>query len=177
MSVKVKETRCAAGKLAVRKRSARIVAMSRHRNAQRQARPGDHCCPARMVSCGRNYERQIVQVHVPFRYGMGRRDDREGRLARRQNVREEIGNSEARTSRSQTVVRSVLSRGRWGVGTNPILVGTRVRAIDRALLRMQTAISGGRERSNRHRTHRVKLNGRTYPALTYRNADITSMWT
>jgi len=39
--------------------------------------------PGCMVHDGTNDERQIVQVRVPFRKSMGRRDDGESRLARR----------------------------------------------------------------------------------------------
>jgi integrase len=43
-----------------------------------------------MVCGGANYARQIVQGRVPFRNGMGRRNDREGGLACREEIRKKL---------------------------------------------------------------------------------------
>ena len=63
----------------------------------------------RMVYGGRDYHGQIVSVRVSFGNRMGRRNDRKGGLARRQDVCEETGDSEARSTRSAKVMRAVLS--------------------------------------------------------------------
>src|SRR5206468_1712199 len=80
-------------------------------------------------------------------------------LARRQDIREEIGDSEARPSRFEKVVRPVLSRSRRRIGANPISVGARLGADNGALLGVQTALSRSRERPDRHRTNDVRQRG------------------
>jgi hypothetical protein len=68
--------------------------------------------PRRLAYCGPNYIRQIVSLRLPVGYGLGRRDDGEGGLARRQDSRQEIGDAETRASRPPPIVRAVLRCGR-----------------------------------------------------------------
>ena len=76
---------------------------------------------------------------------MGKWDYRKGRVARRQDVCEKIGNPEDRPSRFAKVMRTILPC-RWRrIGTDSIPVGTRIGTNDRALLGMQTTIPAGRE--------------------------------
>ena len=63
-----------------------------------------------MVCGGTNYEGQIVQVRVPFRNRMGRWNDREGGLACRQDIRQEIGNPQAGAARSEEDVLASATR-------------------------------------------------------------------
>src|SRR6266571_8801276 len=74
---------------------------------------------------------------MSFRNRLGRRNDGEGCLARREDIRQEIGNPEASASRSQEVVCAVLPCCRRRIGTNSILAGARFRSNNRALLGMK----------------------------------------
>jgi hypothetical protein len=96
-------------------------------------------------------------------------NDRKTCLARRQDVRQEIGDPEVRSSRSAEVLRQVLSRGRRRIGTNPILVRICVRPNDRALLGVQATISRSRQRPYWHRTHRLNrsIEAGDTPAVSY----------
>src|SRR6476660_1711156 len=102
-----------------------------------------------MVCGGTNYEWQIVQVHVQFWNRMGRWNDREGGLACRKDIRQEIGSPQASAARSEEVMCSVLPRGRRRIGTNSVLARARVCANNRALLGMQAEISRSCERPSR----------------------------
>src|SRR5215468_6369315 len=106
----------------------------------------------------------------------GRRNDREGRLACRQDPRQEIGDAETRASRPPQIVRAVLPCRRWRAGTDSVLAWACIRANDGALFGLQTAISSGRKRSNRHRTRTVKTEraGSFSARFSYRITDYLS---
>ena len=109
----------------------------------------------RLVLCRRYQEWKTIQARPQDWQDLGRRTDREGRLACREGIRRQSRNCQTGATRSSENVCEALPCGRRRVGANTVSAGPRFRTDDGTILGLQAANPRGRERSYRHRADQL----------------------